>query len=681
MPQLPQYQRQQQARPGFLQARAPINTVQNNAVANTANTLQQAGNQVLRQNELVQRKEQQDATAWAVQEAAERHNQDRLVLEEAKRNAPAGAPDFYKNFSEQLTVARSKRAQGIAENPVAKRYANHPAAEQYLNLTTTKHNGTLLADATAFETKKAVQNRTNQLETAANEYANLAYANPESVSDLKLQLQAGIENAGFDATDANEMVVKLGYKIGGAAVEGLISRNPQQALSDLQKGTYKNLIDPERLGVLSNRARSELRKQQKVNLAGARRIKSQLNQGVLVPKEDILYARDQALAEGDDFLAEDLSKEANVNYYSEAVTKLSLQDQRDELAALYATPGYKSKPQTLEQINKLESIIQDSEQAAGDPYETARKRGIYQDYPAVFDEQGLISPQGLMERAPVADDLAGRYNGEMRFLSGVETTDYLRKWETLNSDEQQQQLAIINQQLPRPEDRTALINQLFGKKAGSTLAIATAVVGDDAGLARSVIRGAQAIKSKTVEMPSDKELLAAYRGQYGDIIQNPEHVRQLVDTVKYKAAERAMDENLNNDDVLAILEDEMESIVGHKVKTGGGRIGLFNKAQETISFKLPNGEHASGGQINEIFKRLGRKQNTDNPAIPLGFEQPYAGGEVANFKDIIDVGTLQPIGKGLYHVFVGDGVVTKEDNETPYVFDMPKLYQMVADKK
>jgi hypothetical protein len=672
MPVLPNMQ-QRQARQTVLNIQ-PVREEVNSKQGFIQGALNFAENEI----NVMQEKENRDARAFANIFVAEQEAKETFLLEELKQNANRGGVDFTKNYKDLLDKNENETLELIRNDEVNSRYLKNPEAMDFINLAKAKRRAGLTLKAMGFEAKKQVEYRDLQIKSAKNTIENTINLNTDYLDEGLKLYDAMLENQGVTGNDLSQKRMEAQQSFTAAAIQGTLDKDPNRALELINSGKYNNVLEPDALNTFKTKANNQIEKIQNKQRKEINIFKRELEDGVVPEKETLKRVIQQSISIGDTETAEKLQNIDNAQQYIKNLSLSNVDTIQSAYDEMLNNGDYKKTPQGLQIFKSVETLLNTTRAKSNNPYELATKRDIYkpEEIPDIFDGDGLLSEQGLVERAPIADDLSKKFDTTVKFFRDEELNDYQERWQKLNAEQQIAEINKITKQLTIPEDRNAVIKQLFGKDTQNTLGIVTSLVGDnEADLGQSVIRGMQAIKNKTVSLPTDAVFLESFRETYGDVINNPEHVKQIMSVIKAKSAQLASDDNLTESDIISKLETITEDIIGIKVKTGSE--GIFGrKTKPTISFKLPDGNYATGRRINQIFEKLGKIQKNESEV--LGIPLPYAGGKVANFKDIIDNAELKPIGKGLYHAYIGTDVITtgekgKKGEIIPYVFNLPAL--------
>lgn len=185
----------------------------------------------------VERKQTEDAQAWVASSLSNDHVQWSQWLDEAKKSAPPGAPNFAGGFLAEFDKGTDPALQQ-APNDTAKRF--YGERRNALRASLFEH-------AMAYEAQAGIRYRDAQWEQSIDNAARVAAKDPEQGKIAAAELTAVLQSAPNQEL-AQAKAAKLRDSVSKAATQGLIERDPMQALRLLDGYFGRSTPEPAQAG-------------------------------------------------------------------------------------------------------------------------------------------------------------------------------------------------------------------------------------------------------------------------------------------------------------------------------------------------------------------------------------------------------------------------------------------------
>jgi hypothetical protein len=177
--------------------------------------------------ELDQRQEDEKGAVWANEQAMANRSEWTTKLPQMMDEAPEDGTDFSKNVLSDFDESTSK----ILEN------APNPRARTRLQQTLQQQRLVLQEQSQQFQREQGVKFKLKGTERALDSAMISARARPEDFESLATEHDAAVQSAGFTPKVSADVREKSYRALAGAAVEGLIQRDPHKTLAELNSET------------------------------------------------------------------------------------------------------------------------------------------------------------------------------------------------------------------------------------------------------------------------------------------------------------------------------------------------------------------------------------------------------------------------------------------------------------
>lgn len=192
--------------------------------------MQKLGEGISYAEQVYQKKQDGDAVQAAGQTVQDYYLQNIDHLEELKKNAPDGAPDFSKSFLESYQKGKEQLLTGIT-NDKAKKFAQDRLNSIELHL---------YGQAKHFETQASEAFADKKLDESTATAAAIVAKEPQAFDLVKENMLAQIANGGYvDPNKRNLRAQSTLRTLTESAMWGEIKRNPQMAEAALKEGYGK----------------------------------------------------------------------------------------------------------------------------------------------------------------------------------------------------------------------------------------------------------------------------------------------------------------------------------------------------------------------------------------------------------------------------------------------------------
>lgn len=218
------------------------------AFAATGTAVEQGGAQFAQSNDYWANREalkqqQHDMVAAGSKVVAQTRWDLTQQLQTAKQNAQPGAPGFTPAFMSQVDTTIGAATKDL-----------DPMIQDYV----TEHLGylrdTLGQQAVQFEAGASVAKRQQDLDDTVNLHANVVRSDPSQFEQSLGETLGAVAGSGIEPVLHKEAELHVKNTLAGAAVEGMIDRDPAGAVKTLNSGQFDAFLAPSAKNALLERA-------------------------------------------------------------------------------------------------------------------------------------------------------------------------------------------------------------------------------------------------------------------------------------------------------------------------------------------------------------------------------------------------------------------------------------------
>lgn len=230
------------------------------ALQAVGNSLQDVSDSELRNQQLIKRKEEEDAASWSANALADAKLHLTQSFMDQQQNAEPGAPNFRGNFEKSFDEYQQKLVEG----------APNATAANYLTQRMAAFKAAMIPDAMQFEAQARIEKRSGEINGAIDKYRNLVATNPTLFSSSLGDLTATINNSGLPEKVKQQKLQDATHGMAFSALSSQINSDPAGTLKQLTSGAWDNYLDPDNRNALQRSAEVEIRQRQAEAAAAAR---------------------------------------------------------------------------------------------------------------------------------------------------------------------------------------------------------------------------------------------------------------------------------------------------------------------------------------------------------------------------------------------------------------------------
>jgi hypothetical protein len=442
----------------------------------------------------------------------------------------------------------------------------------------------------------------------------------------------------------------------------MIERDPTKALEVINSGMFDKEIGAEAKAVLVNQAQAAMRQQEALARQASSEarlamgsVKERMVAGETIPPEEMAYVSQTVSSAANPQLAEQFKVLQETQSFTQKYTKMPPQELQAEILSLREQASKDGVSASLsnqmeiaeKSLDKMVSAIRD------DRISYAARTGIA-DVGSIVDDQGAISPVGIMKRMAAAEQLDQHFGFRGDLLTKAESESIIS---AMNTGTVQEQL-----------DRVQGLAQAFGGRTGDvfrqisakdqSIAYIAGLAVENPNAARKALEGRRIArenpKGANLGEGAESQITNTMRDKFSDMLRFAQSHEAAVrataiDIYRYDIS-GANRETGNFDS--ATYEKALEQAVNAKIETIG--------AGETL---VPNDV-----SVDDFETKIANADEQSLRAHSISGNPPYyANGKLADPAELKDA-RFYPVDDGRYVVKGPTGFWM--DGSNLYVFDV-----------
>ena len=266
----------------------------------------------------------------------------------------------------------------------------------------------------------------------------------------------------------------------------------------------------------------------------------------------------------------------------------------------------------------------------------------------------------LMDRQEYVDTRTVQNGVDLQFLTPQEENQFMQITNSEDADTAIDFMTGLSLSTTNTSENK--IAQQIAKK-DAVAAAAFSMSGQNQQLAKDMIIGRQLLKDKSVAIDyKDKDMVAKIQDDYGDSIQDPVLLGQIVKATKAAYATSVYRGQSDNSDT---YEDILKQVLGDSAEVNG---------YQTPTFIKDDGQALDSGIFEDLYEdmTLEQMEQTGQPKLAMP-------NELDNYKKY---GRLLPVGNGQYNILMTTtNRFVADESGNVYTLDMKNLYDVEKAKE